>query len=243
MVVLNGIRAILFDFDGTLRLDSPRSVDAFHEHAQREGVGITPERRRAAWRWIHAYWAGSEELKEDLAAAGEDDEGAFWRRHAQRHLAVLGVPEARREALARKLVLRMREQHNPEDFVPEDVPPTLRELRAAGYRLGLVSNRLNPLDETVARLGIAVCFDLVLAAGEVDMWKPDPGLLLHAAELIGSRPAETLYVGDNPYADVAAANAAGMHAVLLDPEDFFPEAECIRIAAVGELPQYLLDLG
>jgi HAD superfamily hydrolase (TIGR01549 family) len=223
-----GIQAILFDFDGTLRFDSPRSVDVFHAHVQHEGIEVTADRRRAAWRWIHAYWAGSDELKEDLTAAGDDGEGAFWRRHAQRHLEVLGVPEGRREGLARKLVWRMREEHDPQDVVPEDVQPTLNALRQSGYRLGLVSNRRDPLDEAVARLGITAHFDVVLAAGEVDMWKPDPALLLHAAALIGSRPEHTLYVGDNPYADVAAARGAGMQAVLIDPEGFFPEADCIK---------------
>lgn len=236
------IDAILFDFDGTLRMDSPRSVDAFHAHAQSEGIEVTPDRRRAAWRWIHAYWASSDELNADLAAARGDEGAYFWRRHAQRHLEVLGVPESHRADLARKLVRRMREEHHPEDIVPEDVPPTLNTLRGWGYRLGLVSNRHDPLDEVVARLGMGGHFDLVLAAGEVDMWKPDPGLLLHAAGLIGSAPQRTLYVGDNPYADVAAARAAEMRAVLIDPEGFFPEVECLRITAISDLAQYLPDL-
>jgi HAD superfamily hydrolase (TIGR01549 family) len=243
MTSFAGIRAILFDFDGTLRFGSPRSVDLFHRHVRREGFEITPDRRRAAWRWLHAYWADSAELKEDLAAANGDRDSVFWWRHATRHLEALGVAEERRDSLARKLVQRLREEGSVEDIVPEDVPPTLDMLRRSGYRLGLVSNRHHPLDETVERLGIGERFDLVLAAGEVDMWKPDPGLLLHAAALIGSEPRRTLYVGDNPYADVVAARAAGMHAVLVDPEDFFPEAECLRIAAIGELSEVLPRLG
>jgi HAD superfamily hydrolase (TIGR01662 family) len=230
---------VLFDFDGTLRFDIPRSVDAFHEQAKAEGVAVSPEDRRAAWRWIHSYWAGSEDLKADLAAAGDDREAEFWRLHTLRHLQVLGVPEDRRRDLAERLVRRMREEHNPEDIVPEDVPVTLAKLQRAGCKLGLVSNRQEPLHELAAELQIADFFHLILAAGEVDKWKPDPSLLLHAVEMMGSDPDYTIYVGDNPYADVAAAKAAGMQAVLVDPEGFFPEADCITIDAIGELPDLL----
>ena len=239
MPPLGAVRTVLFDFDGTLRFDLPRSVDVFHEPARAEGVEVGPEGRRAAWRWIHAYWAGSEDLKADLAAAGDDRGAAFWRLHTLRHLAVLGVPEDQRRDLAERLVRRMREEHDPQDIVPEDVPVTLAKLKQAGCKLGLVSNRQEPLHELAADLGIDEFFFLILAAGEVDKWKPDPALLLHAIELMGSNPDSTIYVGDNPYADVAAAKAAGMQAVLVDPEGFFPEADCITIDAVGDLPDLL----
>lgn len=239
MAPLAAVRTVLFDFDGTLRFDRPRSVDAFHEQAKAEGVEVSPGGRRAAWRWIHSYWAGSDDLKADLAAAGDDRGAAFWRLHTQRHLEVLGVPEGQRGALAERLVRRMREEHDPDDIVPEDVPSTLEVLREAGCKLGVVSNRHEPLHAFADRLGLAGFFDLILAAGEVDKWKPDPDLLLHALEELGSDPEYTIYVGDNPYADVAAARAAGMQAVLVDPESFFPEVDCIVIGAIGELPDLL----
>lgn len=239
MAPLGAVRTVLFDFDGTLRFDMPRSVDVFHEQVRAEGIAVSPGGRRAAWRWIHSYWAGSDDLKADLAAAGDDRGAAFWKLHTLRHLEVLGVPEDQRGDLAERLVRRMREDHDPDDIVPEDVPLALAKLKGAGCRLGLVSNRHEPLEELAGQLEIAEFFDLILAAGEVGKWKPDPALLLHALEEMGSDPEFTIYVGDNPYADVAAAQAAGMQAVLVDPEKFFPEVDCLIIGSIGELPDLL----
>jgi FMN phosphatase YigB (HAD superfamily) len=56
-----------------------------------------------------------------------------------------------------------------------------------------------------------------------------------ALELLGSQPAQTLYVGDNYYADVIGARAAGLTPVLIDPNAIFPEADCAVIHIVSEV--------
>jgi FMN phosphatase YigB (HAD superfamily) len=99
----------------------------------------------------------------------------------------------------------------------------------------VVSNRQDSLAEVISALGLDWAFQVVLAAGEVDLWKPDPGLLLHAASLAGVEPKATMYVGDNYFADVIAARGAGMRPVLFDPMELFPEAECAVIGSLGEL--------
>jgi HAD superfamily hydrolase (TIGR01450 family) len=50
---------------------------------------------------------------------------------------------------------------------------------------------------------------------DVVVGKPSITLLCEAAESVGSLPADCLYVGDNPEADVGGAHAAGMHALLV----------------------------
>jgi putative hydrolase of the HAD superfamily len=42
---------------------------------------------------------------------------------------------------------------------------------------------------------------------EVGVEKPDPAIFRHAADAIGTRPAETLMVGDHPVADAGALKA------------------------------------
>ena len=48
------------------------------------------------------------------------------------------------------------------------------------------SNRRKPLQEVAARHEMEHHFDLLLAAGEVGAWKPDPGLLQTAAERLNA---------------------------------------------------------
>ena len=50
---------------------------------------------------------------------------------------------------------------------------------------------------------------------DVVVGKPSVTLLHEAAASVGCEPAECLYVGDNPEADIAGAHAAGMDALLV----------------------------
>jgi HAD superfamily hydrolase (TIGR01509 family) len=51
----------------------------------------------------------------------------------------------------------------------------------------------------------------------VKSWKPDPGLFLHAAAVMGFAPAQCVVIEDSPVGLEAAA-AAGMHALHYAPE-------------------------
>jgi FMN phosphatase YigB (HAD superfamily) len=53
--------------------------------------------------------------------------------------------------------------------------------------------------------------------------------------MAGTRPDETIYVGDNYYADVVGARRAGLRPVLYDPGSLFPESECPAIKSFDEL--------
>ncbi len=56
---------------------------------------------------------------------------------------------------------------------------------------------------------------------------------------LGIQPSQSLYVGDNYYADVVGASRAGLKPVLIDPEGLFPEADCPIICKIGDLPELL----
>jgi HAD superfamily hydrolase (TIGR01509 family) len=119
----------------------------------------------------------------------------------------------------------------PERFVPE-----LRSRMADAFR-----ERLQPVDgalELVRSLRVPFCvassgprekIELSLAVTgllpyfegrifssyEVDAWKPDPGLLLHAARTIGVRPELCIVVEDST-PGILAGVAAGMSVIALD---------------------------
>jgi len=84
-------------------------------------------------------------------------------------------------------------------------------------------------------LGLDGFFELILVAGEVSSWKPEPGLFINALDRMEIRPDEAVYVGDNYYADVVGARRAGIRPVLYDPNRVFPEADCTVIESIKEL--------
>jgi HAD superfamily hydrolase (TIGR01662 family) len=234
----NGITTILFDLDGTLRHNRPSFNQAFCDYMCKLGAPDDVENRRKAIRWLHYYWAQSPEMLADREAYGEQME-AFWTNHARLGLVAFGCPPDQAETLSPQLYRLMAEDYQPENWVPDDVPEMLQALKDSGFTLGVVSNRTHSFIEELESLGIDRYFDCTFAAGEVNSWKPEPQIFLHALRHLGIEPHETLYVGDNYYADVLGAQRAGLRPVLLDPDGLFPEAACPVIHTIGGLRSVL----
>lgn len=241
MLPRNGIRAVLFDLDGTLRHNKPSASLVFLDFAVQLGLPDSSANRQANLRWVHYYWAQSPELFADLAAHQDELSEGFWTQYARRCLEAFGADPETAGRLAPEIQRLMHEQYDPiyENWIPEDVPATLQELRQAGYCLGVVSNRSTPFAGELEKMGLAGYFDFVLAAGEVNAWKPEPGIFVHALQRCAFKPEETVYVGDNYYADVVGAQNAGLLPVLIDPQHLFPDATCAVIRSIGELPALL----
>jgi len=97
--------------------------------------------------------------------------------------------------------------------------PGIREgldlLKAAGYRLGCVTNKAARFTEPLLRdLGVADDFSIVISGDTLARKKPDPEPLLHAARFFGCEPGAALMVGDS-VSDVKAARAAGFQIVCM----------------------------
>lgn len=221
----NGIQAILFDFDGTLRHHLPTGGEVFTDYVVSQGLRVTDEDRRRAAIWEHYYFANSPEIQADHEKYDGEKED-FWYHFAHRRLAVLGCPPEEIPDLGPKVSNYMRENYKPEVWVPEETHTAIPELRQAGFTLGVVSNRDDPYQDEIDDLGMKDYFHFSLAAGEVKSWKPEPGIFEHAIKMAGSTPAQTLYIGDNYFADVVGAQRAGLLPVLYDPKRLFHDPGC-----------------
>lgn len=234
----NHIKAVFFDLDGTLRHSVPTGGDVFTDYVMTLGLRVNDEDRLRAMRWEHLYWASSVDLREDLVAhSGETEK--FWIEYSRRRLVALGASPARAVELAPKASMHMGEEYKPESIIPNDVRRTLPELKQAGYMLAVISNRDKPFQELLVSHNINEFFDFSLAAGEVNIYKPEPGVFEHALKQANLTADETVYVGDNYYADVIGARRAGLRPVLYDPKGIFPEADCTTIKSFDELTSVL----
>jgi putative hydrolase of the HAD superfamily len=234
MIQPNGIKAIFFDLDGTLRHSVPSGGEVFTDYVMTLGLQVNEEARLNALRWEHLYWASSVDLRDDLLAHSIDTEN-FWIGYSQRRLIALGAsPEWSVEA-APNVSKHMGEFYKPESVIPEDVRRALPQLKEAGYILGVISNRDKPFQDVLQDHGIGEFFDFALAAGEVNVFKPEPGIFEHALRRVNLFPKEATYVGDNYYADVVGARRAGLQPVLYDPIGIFPDPDCPRIKSFDEL--------
>jgi len=233
----NSIKAILFDLDGTLRHHLPESGEVFANYAASIGLPIDTEVRNRALRWEHYYFANSPELQADNETYSE--RSTFWQNFSRRRLLALGCTPEQAESLAPASAAHMRETHKPQIWVPEEVPGMLAMLNEAGYILGIVSNRNEKFEDQIQDIGVRQYFHFLLAAGEVNSFKPDAGIFRAALERAGTLANETLYVGDNYYADVVGAQGAGIRPVLYDPRGLFSDVECAVIRSFDELSDLL----
>jgi HAD superfamily hydrolase (TIGR01549 family) len=163
----------------------------------------------------------------------------FWANYGRRQLIALGTEAHKAKELAPELAQYMDSNYQPDSVVVEDAFGMLEELKKAGFKLGVVSNRDKPFFEEIDNLKIRQYFDLLLAAGEVESYKPDPGIFSAALERVGAQADSSMYVGDNYFADVIGARNAGLRPVLYDPRGIYPLAECDVIQALGQLPKLL----
>ena len=200
----NGVTTILFDLDGTLRHSVPLGTDFFIGYARQLGARIDDDLHRKAARWAHQYWAESECLMHDLKTYGREN-AEFWRNYARRQLEAIDTPSEAAIDWAPKIHQHMMDSYRPEDVVPPDVFPTLAVLKQAGYTLGLVTNRHQPVDDYIAELGLDAYLDFFFAAGEIDAWKPDPEIFYYALGRAQAKPSQAIYIGDNYYANVQRA--------------------------------------
>lgn len=99
-----------------------------------------------------------------------------------------------------------------------DVIPMLQTLRDKGIKMGIITNAFQPMtlrDNELKTFGLLEFFPKCrISAADVGYLKPHPAIFEAALERLGTQPGRTIYIGDNPVADIAGAQSAGMKAVL-----------------------------
>lgn len=229
-------KAVFFDLDGTIRIATPSPTDAFVLFARLLDIEISSSAERRVKLWAHHYWGQDQRVKQDMERFDIDD---FWINYSRQLLEKVDVTEdlARRAQLVREW---FGNEYAPHVTLAESAYQTLDQLKRKGYWLGLISNRADPLDNTVAELGLNGLFDMTLAAGEIGYWKPNPTIFSHAlVHFQNVEPDQCVYIGDNYYADGHGAKAAGMHPVIFDPDNLYEAFPFLRIKRLDELLHWL----
>ena len=200
-------KLILFDVDGTLVDDTHRysslgkarytvfkemaSENAANEWARLTGVNPS------GWTIDPSGPISKAPRRDDLALAA----GALY-------LDSYNWYEAR--SLAEKIYMKA-DADQKRNFKPqlyEGVEAKLRELKTAGFTLGVATNGVTEItEELLTGLGISDLFSVVVGADLVENSKPAPEMILLACKKAGHEASESMYVGDQP-TDIEAADNA-----------------------------------
>lgn len=226
---------IFFDVGYTL-VDIYPSVPQIMLRALKE-IGITPsaERLQAAWD------AGAQKYAQDSATATFEPSEAYDRAreldYRRQLLVELGMPS---EARARQLLEHENAIYDQPGTVRlyAETRETLDRLRAAGYRLGIISNWSWNLRARCRQIGIADFFEMILASAYAGCYKPNPAIFKLALDSMQASPGRSLHVGDDYRADVLGATGAGLDAVWVYRGEGKPY-DCLTIRNLLELPPLL----
>jgi HAD superfamily hydrolase (TIGR01662 family) len=200
---------VVFDVDFTLARPGPElGPEGYRDVGARYGLELDPARYEEARRQALDVLERHPEL---------DHDEEIWVLFTQRIIEGMG---GRGDTYGPAVELTRAWDHAHHFELYEDAVPTLQALRAAGLKLGLLSNTARDLDAFVAHHGLHV--DAVLTSLVHGKTKPHDSIFRRMLELLDVQPEEALMVGDTVEDDVEGARAVGMQAVLLDRAGRYP---------------------
>jgi len=182
---IEGVRAVLFDLDGTFADTAPDLARALNR--VRADRGLAPLPPEVARPWTSSGARGL--LKAGFDITPEDEDYG---------------------SLREKFLDYYEKDLCVETRLFDGVPELIAKLRARHVPWGIVTNKGKRFTEPLLRLlavdNLAAC---AVSGDSTPHTKPHPAPLLLAASLVSLPPAACLYVGDD-LRDAQAAQAAGM---------------------------------
>lgn len=192
-------RAIFFDAGGTLIRPYPSVGAVYASVATQHGIHRTADEMETGFHqaWIAMKRPGLTVSRKEwwrelvFRVLGQDNEACF---------------DELFETFARPGVWQ----------VFPDVEDTLREARARGWHVGVLSNWDYRLRKLLDELGLAQHFDSVTISCDVGVEKPNAEIFLAALRAAGVTASHAVLVGDCYEEDQRGAEAVGMDAILLE---------------------------
>ncbi|MBW4579019.1 MAG: HAD family hydrolase [Tildeniella nuda ZEHNDER 1965/U140] len=189
------MKAVLFDLDDTL-LDRNASIKQF----------ITAQYGRLLHHLNHIpqsdYVARFIEL---------DCHGHVWKDRVYQDLVTeFAIENIAWQALLEDYETQFQFYCMPFQFLTE----TLSQLKQQGYLLGIVTNGRGQIqNRSIDGLGIRDYVDAILISEIEQVRKPEPEIFRRAAQRLDVAVQDSVFIGDNPEADILGAKRVGMKTI------------------------------
>lgn len=204
------VEGYVFDFGGVISVSPmPKWERTFFPYCR--SIGLDPAVVLAGFRRYRRLWDG------DLITFAEMYAKIF---------ADAGLPPPTPEQLA---AIERLDKHSWVDELRDDTLELMRRLKAAGHRLGILSNMSSDFHRDCFSPRCAryrELADVEVISGFEHLYKPDPAIYAVAAERMGLRPEQLMFYDDFPE-NVEGARACGWQAELyperIDPARWLQE--------------------
>ena len=219
---------IFFDAVGTVLFPTPTASTVYVEVAARHGLALDPSAVRARlWEQFRVEDAADRTAGWVTSEARERER---WRR-----IVNAALPGAS-DNLFDELYLHFA---RPDAWtVPPAAAACIARLHARGVKVGMASNYDSRLETVVAgKPELHPLHDRVVISSLVGYRKPAAEFFAAVVVAAGCAAADITFVGDDPENDFEGAKAAGMNAILLDPDGRHAgrEPRVWSLAEVGNL--------
>ncbi len=178
------MKAIIFDFDGTLANTLPICFAAF-QHVFKEF-----DEKELSSDEIKSMFGPSETgiIRDNLIHMNKDQAiERFYEKYVENHSSLV--------------------KHNRE------IDEMIKSLKEYGFKLGIVTGKARrSLDISLSALQMENLFDVIITGDDVLKPKPHPEGVLKALRLLGVKNNEAMFIGDSD-ADILAGNDANVHTV------------------------------
>jgi HAD superfamily hydrolase (TIGR01509 family) len=165
----------------------------------------------------------------------------YWGEYLAALMGLIGAPEPEHPRLIRLVADGFRNIRSWSVVMPE-TPGCLASLKERGYFLGVISNSVGTIEDQLQHVGLRDYFQAVFDSAKVGVEKPHPEIFQLALARAKVAADEAVFVGDTNATDVGGAQLAGLHGVLIDRIDAYPQAECPHITSLSELDNIIAVL-
>jgi putative hydrolase of the HAD superfamily len=197
--MLQGIKAVAFDLDGTLYPNYRLNIRLLPFLC-----GHLP--------LVAAFGRARNIIRDEQEQMPSFVQPDFYDHQAQIVAGLLRAEPKQIKEKIDRLIYRGWEPHFLDIRLLPHVQEFLADLRAAGFKLGMLSDF--PPETKLKNLGIEACWDAVLCSEKIGALKPAIRPFTELAHILGYSAEQVLYVGNSRQYDVAGAQRAGMKTAL-----------------------------
>jgi putative hydrolase of the HAD superfamily len=227
-VEFDGVKAIFFDFGDTLASIVPSKEELFIQAAISVQLELDLEQVKRAYQIVNFHNKYSSVSITNLQARE-----AFYKDYNEKLCKALGISNYF-ERLYPFLVSCFAKRKHWQ--LLDGVVDVLRRLNQQMISMAVVANWDRDLVVLTEHLGVRRFFACVISSQETGIEKPDPRIFKLPVNILSLSTEfdSILYVGNEYEADVLGARAAGLIPILIDRDDFYPYADCLRYRSITD---------
>ncbi len=229
------IKAVFFDLYQTLVHYQPSQEELEAAALKNLGIDTTADTLRhpmlTANEFIYQQIA-----KKLLSRRSREETMALYTEYQRIVLKEAGIAADEKIVMS---LLGMMQQAKMDLVLFDDVIAALDNLKKRSFKLGLISNIEQNMNETLDRLGLSARLDIIVTSQDAGFTKPKLEIYQYALNKAGVKPEEAVYIGDQYQVDIVGAKGAGMQGILIDRDNYYQEKlDCPKLKSLKDLGDY-----